>query len=129
MTAFADSSALVKLYVSEIGHLLVRSAGPLVISGLARVEVPAALWRKARSGEVSINDARTLVTEFEFDYVGSSYSSPRFLAILNVGSRLLDEAALLSVRHGSELMTLSSWGRLWPPRRGGRHRHDGRIRR
>ena len=100
MTAFADSSALVKLYVSEIGHLLVRSAGPLVISGLARVEVPAALWRKARSGEVSINDARTLVTEFEFDYVGSSYSSPRFLAILNVGSRLLDEAALLSARHG-----------------------------
>ena len=60
MTAFADSSALVKLYVSEIGLLLVRSAGPLVISGLARVEVPAALWRKAQSGEVSINDAARL---------------------------------------------------------------------
>ena len=41
--AFADSSALVKLYADELGADMVRALSPLIISQLARVEVPAAL--------------------------------------------------------------------------------------
>lgn len=38
------------------------------MSALARVEVPAALWRKHRSSEVSIEDLTALIDEFEWDY-------------------------------------------------------------
>ncbi len=56
VSVFADSSALVKLYVAEFGHEAVRAGagpGPLVIATIARAEVPAALWGKSRTGELS----------------------------------------------------------------------------
>ncbi len=46
MSVFADSSALVKLYADESDHELVRRIDVLIVSQVARVEVPAALWRK-----------------------------------------------------------------------------------
>ena len=54
MTTFFDSSALVKLYADETHHEVVRAvAGPIVVSTLARVEVPpdlaAALGGDARA--------------------------------------------------------------------------------
>ncbi|MGH3855031.1 MAG: type II toxin-antitoxin system VapC family toxin [Pseudonocardiaceae bacterium] len=57
MIAFADSSALVKLYADEQDHQVVRGLGSLVVSALARVEVPAAIWRKHRMGELDPVDA------------------------------------------------------------------------
>ena len=46
MIVFADSSAIAKLYADEQDHPLVRGLDGLVVSALARVEVPSAIWRK-----------------------------------------------------------------------------------
>jgi predicted nucleic acid-binding protein len=77
--------------------------GPLVISQLARAEVPSALWRKQRMGELSTEDAAVLCAEFEADYatdeaIDASASSP-FVPVA-VGPSLLDEAARLVAVHG-----------------------------
>lgn len=101
MTCFADSSALVKLYATESGHTAVRAAEQLVmlVSELARVEVPAALWKKHRAGELSADDARLLVDQFTADLRGTRSTSPRWLT-LAITSRILDRAAELAGRHG-----------------------------
>ena len=57
MSVFADSSALVKRYADEPGADEVRALPLLVVCALARVEVPAALWRKVRTGQLSAPDA------------------------------------------------------------------------
>ena len=100
MSVFADSSALVKLYVPEFGHEAVRaSAGPLVIAMLARVEVPAALWGKSRSGELRASDAALLVSAFEFDYHGDGQADPIF-AVVVVDESIVVAAARHGARHG-----------------------------
>ena len=65
MTVFADSSALVELYADEPGHERVRELSTLVVLQLARVEVPCAIWRKRRLGELPPNAARLLTSAFE----------------------------------------------------------------
>ena len=99
MSRFADSSALVKLYADEAGHEEVRSIGSMAVAQLARVEVPAALWRKQRMGELSANDARLLTADFEADYFGTDDEPPRFAAVAATGSDL-EEAARLCASHG-----------------------------
>ena len=99
MSVFADSSALVKLYADETGSDMVRGLGPLVIAELARVEVPAALWRKQRTGELSAADAQLLVADFEADYFGIDGQDPRFAAV-RASAELLDAAARLVAVHG-----------------------------
>ena len=98
MTVFADASALVKLYVDEEGHELVRSLSPLAVGQIARVEVPAAFWRKTRLGELDAVDARVLVSDFEADYYGTSEEAPRFV-VVGVTAGILDAAAALCARH------------------------------
>ncbi len=99
MSVFADSSALVKLYADEAGADAVRTLGPLVIAELARVEVPAALWRKQRTGELTAADAQLLVADFEADYFGVDEEGPRFAAV-HASAELLDTAARLVAVHG-----------------------------
>jgi uncharacterized protein len=99
VSTFADSSALVKLYADETGHEHVRGLVSLAVAQLARVEVPAALWRKQRMGELSANDARVLTADFEADYFGADSEPPRFAAVAAAG-RILDEAAGLCASHG-----------------------------
>ena len=99
MSVFADSSALLKLYADETGADAVRGLGPLVIAELARVEVPAALWRKQRTGELSAADAQLLVADFEADYFGVDGQNPRFAAV-PASPHLLDAAARLVAVHG-----------------------------
>jgi len=99
LSTFADSSALVKLYADEAGHEQVRGMVSIAVAQLARVEVPAALWRKQRMGELSANDARLLTADFEADYFGTDAEAPRFAAVIAAGS-LLDEAARLCASHG-----------------------------
>ena len=99
MSTFADSSALVKLYADEAGHEQLRGLGSMAVAHLARVEVPAALWRKQRMGELSAGDARLLTADFEADYFGTDSEPPRFAAVAVTGS-LLDEAARLCASHG-----------------------------
>jgi predicted nucleic acid-binding protein len=98
MTAFADSSALVKLYADESGSDVVRNLGVLVVSALARVEVPAAIWRKVRTGELDAASAQVLVEEFEADYYGEEDQAERFVAV-GVDDDLLGAAAGLAARH------------------------------
>ena len=98
MTAFADSSALVKLYVPEADHQVVRGAEPFVVSHLARVEVTAALWRKHRMGEVGRNEASLLATAFDFDFLGDDRSAPRF-AIVGVDEDVIANAVRLLAPH------------------------------
>lgn len=94
---FADSSALVKLYVDERGSAAVRrrerTAG-FVVSALARVEVPAALWRKARSREIAHADARMLTAAFEYDWYGGNGEPSRFAAVAAAGAVIADAARL-----------------------------------
>lgn len=96
---FADSSALVKLYADERDSVDVRRHAHLVVSQLARVEVPAALWRKHRMDELGATDARILVADFEADYFDAGNKPPRF-SIIAVTTGILDAAARLSGVHG-----------------------------
>ena len=100
MTLFADSSALVKLYVPEPGHEAVTEfTGPMIVSELARVEVPSGLWRKQRLGELAAADTALLVDAFEDDYYGGPTSSPRF-GVIRVSDERLRRAAVAVARHG-----------------------------
>jgi len=99
LSTFADSSALVKLYSDEPGHKHVRDLGSIAIAQLARVEVPAALWRKQRLGELSAEDASLLAADFEADYFGADSEPPRFAPVATTAG-ILDEAARLCASHG-----------------------------
>lgn len=99
MSTFADSSALVKLYADEPGHGNVRRIPVLVISVLARVEVPAAISRKHRLGDISADVAAVLIADFEADYYGTDTEAGRFSA-LQVDEDLLAVAARLCSVHG-----------------------------
>jgi hypothetical protein len=59
--------ALVKLYVDEDGADVVRPVSVHVVSAIARVEVPAVLRRKSRSGDLPVEDASVLVAVFVAD--------------------------------------------------------------
>lgn len=98
MSVFADSSALVKLYADEEGHATIRNLGSLVVSQVARVEVPAALWRKHRMRELGPEDTQVLTAAFEADYFGTEDEEPRFAAI-RILDHILDEATQLCATH------------------------------
>jgi len=90
--------------------------GLFFVSGLARVEVPAALWRKCRAGELSARDARTLAARFSADFHGTPSEQPRFIAVAVV-PRILDSAAELTERHGLrayDAVQLSNLPARWP---------------
>ncbi len=100
MTVFADSSALVKRYANEQQRDVVRSiTEPIAVSALARVEVPSALWRKHRNGELTLASLGSLVAGFVVDWHGDAADPPAFSAVDLTGS-LLEEAALHVGRHG-----------------------------
>lgn len=99
MTCYLDSSALVKLYVPEEGHAKLSDLEPpLVVSALARVEVPAAFWRKHRVGELDASDAALLTRAFEDDQQGTDDADARFSTV-PVSPAVLDEAARLVALH------------------------------
>ncbi len=97
MTVYADSSALVKLYVPERGHEQIRAiTSTLVTAEITRVEVASALWRKHRMGELDPSDAHTLTTRFEADLddpVGD-------IALVATNPSILDAALDMVARHG-----------------------------
>ncbi len=99
MTVFADSSALVELYADEPGHELVHELPTLVVSQLARVEVPSAIWRKQGLGELHLDTARLLTSAFEADWSGTEAEPPRFSAVTATVA-VLESAARLCAVHG-----------------------------
>jgi predicted nucleic acid-binding protein len=70
----------------------------LVVSAIARAEVPSALWRKARTGELEDAAASILVSAFELDFHGDPDSDPRF-TILSLTEPVLIAAAREAGRH------------------------------
>lgn len=99
MSTFADSTALVRLYADESGFEQVRALSALAVAEIARVQIPAALWRKHRIGELSADDAQVLTAAFEADYFGAIGDDPRF-AVVRAGADVLNEAARLCARYG-----------------------------
>lgn len=75
-----------------------RGLQALAVSALARVEVPAAIWRKHRLGELDAPSARTLTQAFEADWHGSAEAGPRFAAVA-ASPRVLDDAAARAASH------------------------------
>jgi predicted nucleic acid-binding protein len=71
MIWFLDASALVKRYVREPGsdvvRGLVRRRRRLAAAAVSLVEVPAALWRRARAGDVTAEQARRLAAKVATD--------------------------------------------------------------
>lgn len=96
---FADSSALVKLYADESDADLVRSVSLFVVSQLARVEVPAALWKKNRIGDLAPASTSALIADFEADYFGTVDEPQRFV-IIDTADAVLDDAVRLISAHG-----------------------------
>ena len=87
-----------KLYADEPGHREIRSLQLLVVSAIARVEVPSALWRKARTRELDDITAGLLVGAFVSDFHGDAASEPRF-AILSLTEHVLRAAARETAHH------------------------------
>jgi predicted nucleic acid-binding protein len=82
----------------------------MVVSSLVRVEVPAAIWRKHRIGEIRTEEAGLLVSEFEADYHGADGEPERF-AVVGVSELILIEAARQVAAHqlrGYDAVQLSS---------------------
>ena len=94
MGCFADSSAVVKLYSDENGSDVVAGLEAVAVSALATVEVPAAIWRKSREGDLTGSEASVLVRQFETDISGSQGRPPR-LALVAMRPEILAEAASL----------------------------------
>lgn len=88
-----------KLYADEPGHRPIRALETLIVSAIARVEVPSALWRKARTGEFEDTAAGILVSAFELDFHGDPDSGPRF-TIVSLTEPVLIAAAREAASHG-----------------------------
>ena len=99
MTVFLDSSALVKRYADEAGAEEIRAIQGGVVCAIARVEVPAALWRKHRLGELVAHHTAVLVDQFEWEWLGDGDAEPLFAAVA-VNDRVLAEAARACSRYG-----------------------------
>lgn len=70
-----------------------------MVSAIARVEVPAALWRKQRLGDLDGGDAEVLVSAFEADYRGGPGERPAFAAVA-LTTAVLEAAAEVAASHG-----------------------------
>lgn len=98
MTVFADSSALVTRYAAEPRQAASGPPDEIIVSVLARVEVPSAIWRKHRMGELTSQDAAVLVAAFEADYFGAEGGPGGFLTVA-VRSAIVARAARLVAAH------------------------------
>jgi hypothetical protein len=77
---------------------VVRALDVIVVSCIARVEVPAAICKKQRIGELTKDAASVLTADFEADYFGTQDTAARFL-IMDISTILLDRAADLVATH------------------------------
>ena len=99
MTLYADSSTLVTVYADEPGRVALDPSVPIVVSQAACVEVPAAFWRKQRTGALEPRVAQELGDEFAADYSGDEEAPPRF-AVVPVTTSIVEQAARLTAVHG-----------------------------
>jgi predicted nucleic acid-binding protein len=62
------------------------------VSAVARVEIPAALWRKSRTGQLSAEHAGLLTTAFESDW----YDAAGPFVVVGANADVLGDAARLT---------------------------------
>ena len=96
MTVFADTSAVVKIYVDEPSSSRVRSLEAMYVADLTRVELPAALWRESRTGAVDLKACGALVRRFEQELDRAA----GILVPVLVGRDALRRASDLTGMHG-----------------------------
>ena len=87
-----------KRYADEPGGAVLGDRADLVVSRIARVEVPSALWRKHRQRELAKDDLVTLLAAFESDWVRAGHESGPF-QIIDVSHGILEQAASALARH------------------------------
>jgi predicted nucleic acid-binding protein len=97
---FLDSSAVAKLYHTELGSAAVeqmvrRADTTILVSRLAVVEVQSAFAGKVRSGVISAGDAAGLRRRFLEDIANGVF------AVVAVTSDHYDQAGELIERHGA----------------------------
>lgn len=92
MIAYADSSALAKLYLDEPGRDEVLALSTLVASSLAAVEVCSAIWRKQRMGELTAADAGVLADRARGELSGGSTR----VVVIPPTTQLVVDASLLT---------------------------------
>jgi predicted nucleic acid-binding protein len=97
LTYFLDASALVKRYVREAGsermQALVRRQPELVISRLTVVEVPAAIWKRSRAGNLSAAETRRALARFAGDLARLTTVEPR-PATIELAAELIERYPL-----------------------------------
>ena len=95
MIYFLDASALVKRYVLEPGtdevRALIRKRRRLAASSVSSVEVPSALWRRARKGDLSREQAERHADQAALDLAA--------MDVVQVRAPVLALAADLVARH------------------------------
>lgn len=97
MTVFIDTSAVVKLYVPERQHQVVRArTDHMVVSALTGVELASALGRKHRLGELHAADAAALYAAFDADV---HEDAGRF-SVVALRRDVLAQAVEAATRHG-----------------------------
>ena len=111
MIHFLDSSALVKRYVEEDGSaviaLLFRGRKRLTVSRLVEVEVPLAIARRARKGDLVMAEALAQADRMLSDLGG--------LSVVELRKRTLERARELGWEHGLrayDALQLASASRL-----------------
>ena len=70
----------------------------IIVSAITRVEVPAALWRKERLGELRSADAEVLVAAFKADYHGTDREAALFAAVA-LTPAVLETAGQVTATH------------------------------
>jgi predicted nucleic acid-binding protein len=97
MAAFiCDANAIVKRYVSETGSAWVRAladqpaAHEIFLTHLARVEVVAAVARRARGGSIPSSSAAALIAQFRHD-AAHQYNILEVTPVLLAGAERLAE--------------------------------------
>ncbi len=95
---FADSSALVKRYVSELGSAWVAGLfdpslhNEIFVAAITGVEIVAAIARRARGGAITTADATSICSQLRSDWV-SDYQ------VVEVNDLLLQQAMSLAEVH------------------------------
>ena len=99
-SVYLDTSALIKLYVEEVGNEQVVEAmqdavdGRVIIVDLTPLEARSAIRRREREGDISAADADRVLRQIENDCSMSFLMQPSTSAVMEDAARLIDQYPL-----------------------------------
>lgn len=106
MTAFLDTSSLLKLYYTEEGsdrliEALSEGADAIYLSEIAKAEFISAIWKKVRRKQIKEKTARAVIACFEADFKKYSW--------VRIRPKIIRQAIDLIKKYGHDgLRTLDS---------------------